>query len=99
MPGQVDSDTKKVRAEKLIELGKLSVRQFASSLAGKTVEVLVENEAKSEKLLTGYADNYAEVIFPGSASLKGSIVKVRIEDADQAGRALGTVIYNKRGGE
>jgi threonylcarbamoyladenosine tRNA methylthiotransferase MtaB len=42
MTGQVDAQTKKLRAETLIELGQNAMARFASSQIGKTLEVLVE---------------------------------------------------------
>jgi threonylcarbamoyladenosine tRNA methylthiotransferase MtaB len=42
LPDQVDADTKKMRAEKLAQLGENAMTRFASSYIGKTLEVLVE---------------------------------------------------------
>ena len=44
LPNQVDVQVKKRRAEKLIELGRIAMRRFASSLVGQTLEVLVQSE-------------------------------------------------------
>ena len=89
LPNQVPPEVKQARAAELIELGKRSVRRFAESLIGETVEVLAENRLKASNALVGYADNYAEVSFPGDARLKGSMVRVRITGVDQNGRAAG----------
>lgn len=94
MPDQVDAETKRLRAEKLLELGKTSVRRFAGSLVGAALEVLVEDQpprksGESFKHLHGYADNYAEVVFAGDPSLKGEVVRVKITGADEEGRAVG----------
>ena len=42
--------------------------------------------------VTGFADNYIEVRFPGEARLVGEIVRVRIVGVDQDGRAVGEVL-------
>jgi threonylcarbamoyladenosine tRNA methylthiotransferase MtaB len=93
MTGQVDASTKKARADRLSEMGALAVRRFAESMVGLVVEVLVERQSRHIRSdgnhLTGFADNYVEVTFPGDASLVGSVARVRIVGVDQHGRALG----------
>lgn len=89
MPGQVEPEAKKARSEELIELGRRSVRAFAKSLIGHSLDVLVEREVRSVQRLGGYADNYAEVLFPGDPACKGEIVRVRITGVDRNGRAQG----------
>ncbi len=83
MTGQVSSEVKKRRAEKLIELGKIAMRRFAKSMIGQTVDVLVENRSKQTNYLTGFTDNYIEVSFAGDAALSGQIVPVTIVGLDQ----------------
>ena len=99
MPGQIDSKTKKQRSETLIELGRLSMRRFAESFVGRTLTVLVEKalpltptlsrqgRGSIDKILTGYADNYVEVVFTGPPSLVGKIVPVTVLSVDEAGTA------------
>jgi len=126
MPDQVDSETKKARAERLIEVGSEAVRGFARSSVGERLMVLAEREVVSApagpasaashrsnrtalgpfgtgfgskppkqqteveaKHLTGFADNYVEVVFAGDASLRGEIVPVRVTSVDDNGRAVG----------
>lgn len=100
MPDQVDAETKKMRAEKLAELGKQAMTRFASSHIDKTLEVLAEtasvvsgtcsrNTGNAPKQLAGLADNYVSVTFPGDASYKGKIVRVKIVGLDNEGNAVG----------
>ncbi|MCE5197706.1 MAG: tRNA (N(6)-L-threonylcarbamoyladenosine(37)-C(2))-methylthiotransferase MtaB [Armatimonadota bacterium] len=102
MPDQVEAGVKKLRADKLIDLGKLATTRFASSQVGKELSVLVESEVSGQgcpetigiatnKHFTGFGDNYVEVVLPGDSSLKKNIVKVLITGVDQDGRALGTL--------
>ncbi len=62
---------------------------FAASQAGDTLEVLVETEANTPGYVTGFADNYTEVSFPGSPALRGKIVRVKVTGVDRDGRATG----------
>lgn len=88
MPDQVPDPVKKLRAEKLIELGTLAVARFAESQVGRVLEVLVESESAPPKCMRGFADNYVEVRLPGDASLKGEIARVKITGTD-GGTCLG----------
>ncbi|MCX8053791.1 MAG: tRNA (N(6)-L-threonylcarbamoyladenosine(37)-C(2))-methylthiotransferase MtaB, partial [Armatimonadetes bacterium] len=109
MPNQIDEATKKLRAEKLVEMGRIAVREFARSFVGRVVEVLVEsrpimlrNEKQSPNrttkrivMLSGFADNYVDVRFPGSKLLVGEIVPVTITGVDEVGRAVGEIAVTK----
>ncbi|MCL5102588.1 MAG: tRNA (N(6)-L-threonylcarbamoyladenosine(37)-C(2))-methylthiotransferase MtaB [Armatimonadetes bacterium] len=110
MPDQVQPGVKKLRAEKLIELGKLAMTRFASSLVGRTMAVLVESEhvsginsrntgseAVPTKYVTGFTDNYVEVKFPGDSSIRGEVVPVKITGIDQNGIAKGIVDWGREG--
>ena len=85
MPDQVPAQAKKSRAQNLIELGKNSMRRFAKSMIGETVEVLAESRTRRPNQLIGFTDNYVEVSFPGDAALVGHIVRVRILGVDRDG--------------
>ena len=89
MPEQVPPDVKKLRADRLIELGASAMQRFASSLVGETLDVLVETQAKLSNHVSGFTDNYVETRFPGDASLKGAIVRVRIAGVDGDGVVSG----------
>ncbi len=52
------------------------------AFVGKTVEVLVDGQSKNDSsMLSGRMENTKIVNFPGSASLKGKYVKVKITEA------------------
>ncbi|MEN6356881.1 MAG: tRNA (N(6)-L-threonylcarbamoyladenosine(37)-C(2))-methylthiotransferase MtaB [Armatimonadota bacterium] len=101
MTGQVDAETKRVRAEKLSKLGNDAMMRFATSHIGKTLEVLVETASgkgskasgKSGVQLTGYADNYLSVVFECDLALRGSIAGIEIVGVDNDGCARGLVRY------
>ncbi|MCX6345354.1 MAG: tRNA (N(6)-L-threonylcarbamoyladenosine(37)-C(2))-methylthiotransferase MtaB [Armatimonadetes bacterium] len=97
MPDQIQAPVKKLRSEKLIELGKNAMARFASSLIGQSLDVLIESENHSLQCLTGFADNYVEVRLPGAASLKGEIVRVKISGTDQ-GQVVGVRLCIDRRG-
>ena len=90
LPDQVDANIKKERAERLIELGKVGMKRFASTLIGDVINVLVETGTPN--VLRGFADNYVEVTFSGDLSLRGKVVRVKITGADQDGGALGEIV-------
>ena len=89
LPDPVDANIKKTRAERLTELGILGMKRFASSLIGDTLDVLVETATPND--LKGFADNYVEVTFPGDLSLRGQVVRVRINGINEDGGAFGEV--------
>lgn len=91
MPGQVEEEAKKRRSEEMMEAGREVMRGFALSQVGRVLDVLVEREARAFKRLVGYADNYVEAVFAGSASLKGEIVRVRATGVDDENRVCGTL--------
>lgn len=92
MPGQMPDSDKKIRAEKLIELGTLAMERFSLSLVGRKLEVLVETEVQPSKSVTGFTDNYAEVVMAGGHSLKGKIAQVMVTGTNRQGTALGTIL-------
>lgn len=72
---------KQARAHRLGEAGQRLAESFARRFAGRTVEVLVEEEGPAPGVLEGYTPEYVRVVFPGPDSLKRSIAKVRIRSA------------------
>ena len=91
-PEQVDAKIKKIRADKLMELGTLAMRRFALTFTGRMLNVLVETEAKEPKHHVGFADNYIEVHFPGDSSVRGEIVRVQISGVNFDGIATGRIV-------
>lgn len=77
---QVDPLAKEGRSRKLIQLGEKLSAQFASSLLGLDVGVLVEQRFSDEsELYEGLTDNYVRVVFPGHEVLRGEMVAVKAE--------------------
>ena len=77
MPGQVDDRVKNRRSRELLGLGRRLARQFALSLTGRVVEVLVE-ERGAEGLCSGLTDTYVRVFFPGRPADRGQVVRVLV---------------------
>lgn len=82
---QIPGQLKEKRSKRLIELGNTLAQKFHSSFVGQEVEVLVEQQSKTEG--TGHTDNYLRVTFPldQELDLVGGIVAVRIVSADLEG--------------
>ncbi len=90
MDGVVPAAEKKRRSRALRDLGLRKSLAFREGLTGKTVEILVEEGSdRGGAPLSGLADNYVRVEVGGPASLKGKLVRARIEGADDA-RTWGT---------
>ncbi|MCR5427765.1 MAG: tRNA (N6-isopentenyl adenosine(37)-C2)-methylthiotransferase MiaB [Lachnospiraceae bacterium] len=80
MPDQVPEEVTSERFKRLLDVvGKCS-EERAKTLTGKTLPVLVEEENRSENMLTGRLDNNLLVHFNGDPSLLGSIVNVRLNE-------------------
>jgi len=84
MEDQVDEELKNERVHKLIDLSEEMQLSYAQRFVGQELEVIPEREAKGAEgqgLLSGYTDNYLQIVFPGDASLIGQLVKVRVTEA------------------
>ncbi len=80
MPDQVPEEVTSERFKRLLDVvGKCS-EERAKTLTGKTLPVLVEEENRTENMLTGRLDNNLLVHFNGDPSLLGSIVNVRLNE-------------------
>ncbi|MBR5733522.1 MAG: tRNA (N6-isopentenyl adenosine(37)-C2)-methylthiotransferase MiaB [Lachnospiraceae bacterium] len=80
MPDQVPEEVTSERFKKLLEVvGKCS-EERAKLLTGQTLPVLVEEENRTENMLTGRLDNNLLVHFKGDISLLGSIVNVKLNE-------------------
>ena len=88
LKNQVDTETKKIRAQKLTDMSKLAMQKFASGFIGKTLNVLAETEAKEPKHYTGFADNYIEVHFSANSVARGEIIPVKISEVNCDGVAM-----------
>jgi tRNA-2-methylthio-N6-dimethylallyladenosine synthase len=74
----IAGDVAQARLERLIVLHREIQNEINEAEVGRTIEVLVERQAKSAGDMLGRADSYKVVAFPGDASLAGSYVRVRL---------------------
>ncbi|WP_309123030.1 tRNA (N(6)-L-threonylcarbamoyladenosine(37)-C(2))-methylthiotransferase MtaB [Paenibacillus sp.] len=84
MEDQVDEELKNERVHKLIDLSEEMQLAYGQRFVGRELEVIPEREAKGAEgqgLLSGYTDNYIQVVFPGDPSMIGRLVKVRVTEA------------------
>jgi tRNA-2-methylthio-N6-dimethylallyladenosine synthase len=80
MDGQVPEDVVKDRFDRLLERVQEIARQQCARFEGRTMDVLVESvNAQDPGLVTGRLANNLVVHFPGSSSLIGKIIPVRLD--------------------
>lgn len=77
LDGQVDERIKKLRNAEMTELGQALTKNFMQEQAGRTLEVLVE-EQNSKGLWTGYARNYVPVQIRSEAR-QNEILTVQVD--------------------
>lgn len=81
MKEQIDSEIKKERLQRLIEVQNSCSLAESETYRGKTVRILVEGESKKNKdVLTGRTSTNKIVLFKGDKSLEGTFVNVKIND-------------------
>ena len=79
MKNQIDPQTKKFRAKKVLELAKIKEKKFAENLIGKTVEIISETEENG--MVDGLTKNYVRVLVPAEKNIRlGEIIKVQVEE-------------------
>lgn len=81
MPNQISPEEKERRSKRLLGLGARMAGEFHARFVGKTVQVLAERADVGTGLLEGLTGNYIRVLFPGSETLSGELVPVRITAA------------------
>ncbi|MFD0672099.1 tRNA (N(6)-L-threonylcarbamoyladenosine(37)-C(2))-methylthiotransferase MtaB [Cohnella sp. GCM10027633] len=84
MEDQVDEEIKHERVHKLIDLSERMQAAYGREWVGKTLDVIPEREAKGREgqgLVSGYTDNYIQVVLNGDPSLIGKLCRVRITDS------------------
>ena len=80
--GQVPEPVKEERSRKLITLGHKMAAEFAASLEGQVLDVLVEGPAPGENgIFAGLTDNYLRAFFPARNPAPGSLVPVKMARA------------------
>ncbi len=78
MPGQVDENTKRTRANEMLRLARDSATAFKRRFAGKTRPVLWE-QRNARGLWTGLTDNYIPVTCRADEDLTNRITEYRLE--------------------
>jgi len=84
MEDQVDEEVKHERVHKLIDLSERMQAAYGREWVGKVLDVIPEREAKGlegQGLVSGYTDNYIQVVLNGDPSLIGKLCRVRITDS------------------
>ncbi|MEB3100702.1 tRNA (N(6)-L-threonylcarbamoyladenosine(37)-C(2))-methylthiotransferase MtaB [Ferviditalea candida] len=84
MEDQVDEEVKQRRVHELIELSERMQLAYSKRFVGQVLDVIPERRSKHKPesgLLTGYSDNYLQIVFFGSDDMIGRIVKVKVTDA------------------
>lgn len=84
MEDQVDEEMKHERVHKLIDLSERMQAAYGREWVGKVLDVIPEREAKGlegQGLVSGYTDNYIQVVLNGDPSLIGKLCRVRITES------------------
>lgn len=77
MKNQIDSQTKKSRVEKVLQIANEKEKFFKEKFIGQTVEIISETEENG--LVDGLTKNYLRVFLPANEKIKlGEFVKVKI---------------------
>jgi len=84
MDDQVDEEVKHARVHALIDLSERQQLAYARHNVGQILEVIPERSREGvlqDGEISGYTDNYLQVIFEGSEDLVGKVCKVKITEA------------------
>ncbi|MEX1182272.1 MAG: MiaB/RimO family radical SAM methylthiotransferase [Gemmatimonadota bacterium] len=74
----IAADVAQSRLQRLIDLHRGIQREINVGAIGRTIEVLVEREAKSAGDMLGRTESYKVAAFPGDRSIIGQYVRVRL---------------------
>lgn len=78
MKNQIDSQTKKFRVEKVLEITKAKEKIFAEKIIGQTVEIISETEKNG--FIDGFTKNYIRVYVPANEKIPlGEMIRVKVE--------------------
>ena len=85
MPDQVDEQIKAQRSARLIELGEKKRKAYEKKFIGRTVEVLVEEDAviNGKNVQTGHTKEYIKIALDSEQNLRNCIVNVQIDNDSQ----------------
>ncbi|TBL70407.1 tRNA (N(6)-L-threonylcarbamoyladenosine(37)-C(2))-methylthiotransferase MtaB [Paenibacillus thalictri] len=84
MEDQIDEEIKNARVHELIDLSEKMQLAYAKQFVGQVLEVIPERSYKgmpNSGLVSGYTDNYIQLVFDGSEDWIGDIVKVKLTEA------------------
>ena len=82
MPGQLTEAEKAVRSEKMLELNQKRAKEYETSMIGKTLEILLEEEVEinGQKYLMGHSREYIKAVIPEDNKYKvNDLVQIRAE--------------------
>ena len=85
MKEQIPEKLKHERVQKLIELSDQLAVKYGVKFLNQSLEVIPErfyDKDGGKLMLTGYSDNYIQVIFEGNEENIGSICKVRLDEVE-----------------
>lgn len=78
MDGQVDETTKKIRTEKMIEVGKQLKKQYFEKYVGKKVTILIERKTE-DGTFEGHTSNFIQVFAKGNGE-EGAFAEVLLNN-------------------
>ena len=84
MPDQVDEEVKQSRVHELIDLSERLQLAYARRFVGDVLEVIPERTYKGAPdsgLLSGYSDNYLNIVFEGPKEWIGRMCRVKVTEA------------------
>ena len=82
MEGQIPEQVKADRSAVLIQLGEENQKQYEAEFAGKTVEVLVEEQSviDGKEMWVGHTKEYMKIALESEGNLQNCILNVQIKD-------------------
>ncbi len=82
MEGQIPEQVKADRSAVLIQLGEENQKKYEAAFAGKTVEVLVEEQAviDGKEMWVGHTKEYMKIALESGENLQNCILNVQIKD-------------------
>ena len=85
MPDQVEEQVKAERSARLIALGEKKRKAYEKRFIGRSVEVLVEEEAvvDGKHVQTGHTKEYIKIALETEQNLRNCIINVQIDNVSQ----------------
>ena len=92
LPDDVSPQDKERRHRELTAVCVEEQSAFAGGFVGQTLDVLAESRGREAGWLAGYTGNYVRVHFPAPVTMKGSIVRVMIDELTPDGELCGQLV-------